>query len=62
MESDRSKTEKRQELLEKCMLQLSEQNEGLQVSIGRLDIGLEGTKSMTIKHDIQLRRMEKLER
>lgn len=61
MESDRSKTEKRQELLEKRMLQLSEWHDEQQVSIGRLEIGLEGTKSMTIKHGIQLRGMEKLE-
>lgn len=62
MESDRSKAEKCQDLLEKRVLQLSEQNENQQVLIGRLGLGLEGTKSMTIGHDIPLRGIEKLQR
>lgn len=60
LETDLSKSKECQDSLKACLLRATNENNDLQVAIGRLDIDLEGTKVMTIKHDIQLRRMEKL--
>ncbi|KAI9241276.1 MAG: hypothetical protein BYD32DRAFT_406373 [Podila humilis] len=58
LESDFSKSNDCQLQLEQRVLKLTEQNNVQQVSISRLDIGLEGTTNRTIKHDVQIKGLE----
>lgn len=60
LETDLSKSKELQDSLKASLLKATNGNNDLQVAMVRLDIDLEGTKVMTIKHDMQLRRMEKL--
>lgn len=58
VESELSKSKRYQELLEQRVVKLTEQSNEQQILISRLDIGLEGTTSRTIRHDVQLRGLE----
>ncbi|KAG0344646.1 hypothetical protein BG005_001745, partial [Podila minutissima] len=52
VESELSKSKRYQELLEQRVVKLTEQSNEQQILISRLDIGLEGTTSRTIRHDV----------
>ncbi|KAG0088305.1 hypothetical protein BGZ93_009292 [Podila epicladia] len=58
VENEISKSKKYQELLEQRVVKLTEQSKEQQILISHLDIGLEGTTSRTIRHDVQIRGLE----
>lgn len=56
LESELSKSKESQRVLERRLSEVTNEFKDQQFAISRLDIDVQGTKAMTIKHDIQLSR------